>query len=197
MDNESNVSTAEQKLLDAIISDAQADAAKTFGNAESYYAETVKKAEDDAKKYVDAAISTAEKKAKEIVERKATLAALESRKTFLAAKQALVEEVFSRAEKLMEAMKEKDYLDFIEGLIKNNAEKGDVIVLSKNCPITEKQAEDLPAAKKLSLKAQKSGDFGGGIVLSGEKFDKDLTFRALCEMKKEASEAEIAEKLFG
>ena len=197
MDNVTNVSAAEQKLLDAIISDAQSDAAKIAESAENYYAETVRKAEDDAKNYVDAALSTAEKKAKEISERRATLAALESRKTFLAAKQALVEEVFSRAEKLLEGMKDKDYLNFIEGLLKNNAEKGDVIILSKNCPLTEKQAEELPTAEKLSLKAKKTGDFGGGIVLLGEKFDKDLTFKALCETKKESMEAEIAEKLFG
>ena len=197
MDNLSNVTAAEQKLLDAIISDAKTEAQRITENAEIYYSETVEKAQADAQEYIAAALSVADKRAGEIKERSATLAALEARKTFLAAKQALVEEVFSRAEKMLEGMSKSEYLSLIDGLIAKHADKGDIIILSKNCPFTEKEAEELPAAKKLSLKAQKTGDFGGGIILSGEKFDKDLTFKALCETEREKLEAEIAEKLFG
>ena len=70
-------------------------------------------------------------------------------------------------------------------------------MISKNAPFSASDAEGLPAAKRLSLKAQMTGDFSGGIILSGRKFDKDLTFKALCETEREKLEAEIAEKLFG
>ena len=115
----------------------------------------------------------------------------------MTAKQSLVEEVFSLALENLVKMDQADYLALINKLVEGYAEKGDVIVLSENAPVSTREVEALPSVKKLSLKAEKTGKFEGGLVLSGKAFDKDLTFRALCEAEKERSEAEIAKKLFG
>ena len=197
METEVTGATAEQALIDTIIADAVADAEKIALSAQYYYDQTVSNATEEADKYLSMQAETAAKKAEDVIKRGQTLASLEARKTLLAARQALVEEVFSRVGKMLESMGKAEYSGFIDKLISAHAEKGDKIILSVNAPISASEAENLPSAKKLGLKAEKTGEFGGGIVLSGDKFDKDLTFAAVCAALKEKYEAEIALKLFG
>ena len=51
--------------------------------------------------------------------------------------------------------------------------------------------------KALSLKTGKTGSFAGGVILIGEKTDKNLTFETIIASEREKKQAEIAEKLFG
>lgn len=189
--------SAEKALTDRIIADAETEAERMLRSADEYYDRTTKSARAEADKYIEKAVSEAQSAAEDLVKRSATLDNIEYRKTLLGARQALVEEVFSRAEKSLENMGESDYLALIERLIASYAEAGDAIVLAENCPLDAREVENTVAAKKLNLKAQKTGKFGGGLVLSGKKTDKDLTFKALCAAAKESYEGEVAQKLFG
>ncbi|MBP5177842.1 MAG: hypothetical protein ILP02_04600, partial [Clostridia bacterium] len=173
------------------------DAAMMTSAAKVYRDETIKNADNEAIAAVSLSEAAARERAEQLIKRRATLAALNSRKNFLAAKRSLVEDVFARAEKKLEAMSADDRLALIDKLIARHAEEGDIIVISKNAPFSASDAEGLPAAKRLSLKAQKTGDFSGGIILSGRKFDKDLTFSALVAAAKEKEETMVAEELFG
>jgi len=195
---EANINVnSEQALLDAIIADAEAEAAKTLAAADEYYAQTVDKARVEANEYIAEQAKNADAKAEDVLKRRATLAALETKKTFLAARQALVEEVFSRAQKMLSRMDDADYLKLLDRLIAENAVSGDVAIISAKCALTPEQVEALESAKKLGLKVEKTGAFEGGLILSGEKFDKDLTFKVLCESMREKAESEVAQKLFG
>ena len=52
------------------------------------------------------------------------------------------------------------------------------------------------SGKKISL-SKKHGDFIGGVILSGEKFDKNLTLEVEFEEIKQQKELEITQILFG
>ena len=192
-----NNQDSEKLLLDRIIASAEAEAAKTEDSAEEYAKKVLSDAERSAEEYISARKKVAEDNAEKLISRRKTVADLEAKKTYLAAKQALVEEVFARAEKKLCLLPEKKYLAFVEKLINAYAEKGDKVVLSENCPIDTKAVLALDRVKTLSLAVEKTGKFGGGLVLSGEKVDKDLTFGSICAAYREKTQADIAAKLFG
>ena len=191
-----NVSASEA-LVKRIISEAEDKAAMIAQSAKDYYDLTVQKADREAKEIVENAKLQADARCKEIKRARATLSAIETKKTFLTAKQNVVEEVFSRAIEKLEALDPDGYLKLIDKLLKTYAAEGDEVIVSEKAPVTVQQVRDLDLVKKLSLKVKKTGEFGGGIVLSGKAFDKDLSFKALCEAEKEKTETEIAKKLFG
>ena len=191
-----NVSASEA-LVQRIISDAEAKAEMIVFDARSVSDSAISRAEEEAKTLKENAARSAALQGEQIVRARATLSAIETKKTFLTAKQAVVERVFSRALEKLLALKPKEYLALIDKLVKTHAEDGDVIVLSESAPVSALEIKALPSVKKLSLKVEKTGKFEGGIVLSGKVFDKDLSFKALCEAEKEKTEEEIAKKLFG
>ena len=191
-----NVSTSEA-LVQRIISDAELRAEKIVSDAKSFFGSAVSRAEEEAAALKQNAAVSCAAQCEVIKRARATLSAIETKKTFLTAKQAIVEKVFSRALEKLVAISAAEYLALIDKLVKNHAEKGDVVVLSESAPVTALEVKALPSVEKLSLKVEKTGKFEGGIVLSGKVFDKDLSFKALCEAEKEKIEAEIAKKLFG
>ena len=184
-------------LIDRILADAQATAERNVSDAVKYRDESIAAAEERAAAYVEGCRAASEETAAEMVGRMATLARIEANKTLLAAKQNLVEEVYIRAQKMLEGLDKKEYLELIAALVEKFAEAGDTVVLSKNCPLSVGEVEAVSKVKKLSLKVVKTGDFSGGLILSGDKADKDLTFAALVNGVRERTETGIAQKLFG
>ena len=79
---------------------------------------------------------------------------------------------------------------FTDTLLKLAKEDKDIITSDVVAKISKK------INKKLSL-SNEFGDFDGGVILSGEKFDKNLTFALEFSMLREESEAELAKILFG
>ncbi|MBO4262280.1 MAG: V-type ATP synthase subunit E [Clostridia bacterium] len=188
---------AGQALVDKIISEAEETAETLAEAAETYYSETVEKAEEQAAEYSAAQKAKAEEQAKELLSRKNTLFALERRKAYLAAKQSLVQTVYVRAVNKLNAMDKAEYLAFVDKLVGENAESGETVIISEDCPLSEEEVAAQKSVKALGLSVKKCGKFGGGIVLSGKKADKDLSFKSLCDSVRETTEAEIAHKLFG
>ena len=184
-------------LIGRINDDAAAEAEKIIGEANSYAAACDEQAANQADEYKAEQLAICDEAIKTIVAGYKTLSAIESKKTYLAAKQAIAESVFSRAIEMLCALSEEKYLALISSLVEKYAEDGDEIVLSSSCTLTEKSVSALKAVSSRNLKVSKSGQFAGGIVLSGKKFDKDLTFEALVAALKEQTEEEVAKKLFG
>ena len=105
--------------------------------------------------------------------------------------------IYRRAVGRMNGMSESQYLAFLEGVISRYAEEGDKIVLAQNCPISKEKLSALPTVKARKLELCFDGKFNGGVILSGEKCDKDLTFDAVCESVREETEAQLSQTLFG
>lgn len=107
-----------------------------------------------------------------------------------------MDECFSTALKKLRALDDKKYLSVIGALL-TEAEGGEKIIIAKRDKglITGKFVESVLKGKKFTLSAE--GDFTGGVILSSDKYDVNLTFEALLSEMREDGAGEVAEILFG
>lgn len=193
---EENVKSNESALLEKIALDAQNKCDRIILDAQNYYDQAVKRANEDAKAYIDGEEARAVEAGEEYIRRSSTMDALEERKTVLSAKRRLIDGVYEGALSMLKNMDKDKYLSFVETLLAKYAKKGERVVLSKTAPFDEIAVLSLPTAKKLQLTAEKSGEFDGGIILTDGKVDKNLTFESLCNSIKEQTEFEVSAHLF-
>ncbi len=172
---ESNVSAAKEKA-DAVISQAQAD-------AEAMRAE----------KLADKTEQT-----NELIRRRRSVALLDKKRAISAYKSELALAVFDEAIDAFKSDK-KRYKAYIEELLKTNAEDGDEIIASKYDESVVTSAMVTMVAKALKSKlalSDKSGDFKGGLILSGVNYDKNLTLDDIVRRIRQDSETQVAKILF-
>ncbi len=184
-------------IIDKILSDAIEKANGIVSVAQKKAEETVKDAQEWVKEYKAQKLKELEKETKEIVSKKLTVAALDVRKIVLAEKQNVISKVLFAVYKMLCDLKKPAYLRLVEKLIQENAEKGDIVILSKDGVLNRNDIEGLNvyATKKLAVSIEK-GDFIGGVYLVGKNCDKDLSFKALVNQNKEKYLAEISLELF-
>ncbi len=187
-----------QSIIDKIIKDAEKKAENNVLGADTYALNLKEEAEEWAKRYSEEQEKTIAKAKAEIVERRKIVANMEVKKIVLRAKQRAIDEVFALVYKKLCDLKKPDYLKFVLKLAEGCCEAGDVIVLSNDGVLSEKDFENAAFYKAKGLSVQKErGDFIGGIKLIGKFCDKDLTFKGIVESKKEEYTFEVAQKLFG
>ncbi len=186
-----------EAIINKILEDAKIKAAKILEDSASMVSELKKDAIEWAKEYTDAQNRALDKEAKEIVERRLTVAELEVRKTNLADKQALIDDAFKVALDKLCSLGKTYYSRIVFKMIAESAEDEDTIIMSKDGVLTEQDfvSQDFFKAKNLKISAKK-GDFSGGVKLVGVKSDKDLTFSAVIESFREENTAKVAEILF-
>ena len=145
-------------------------------------------------------LAHAEEEARKTVERKVTLAELDRRKLLLKAKQALIDKVYDAAIAKTLNMTDNVYRDFIGGLVKRYADDGDEIMIAERDAksLNYDWAESLGRSigKDITL-SRKYHSGRGGIILVGDKCDKNLTLDAAVKQLRPLCEGEIAAKLFG
>lgn len=184
-----------EALGEKIVSEAKAEATRILEEAQKYYDEVVSEAERSAEEYLSAERKATEAAAESVRSRRATLAAIDGKKAVLSAKQELVGTVYLRAVNKLKAMPKEEYLSFVLGLIEKHAEKGETVVISSDAPFSAEDVAKSDVVVRLALKVR-AEEIGGGIVIEGEKFDKDLSFASLVAAIREKTEAEVAERLF-
>lgn len=182
--------------------------AKIINNAENLAKSAVKEAEEHAgeklskvKSVIKESESSLHKEVENIksetVRHKVTVAELEVRKLKLTAKREVMEGVFSKAQEKV-ALSD-NYPAMIEKMIADYAENGDIVIASERdkALVTRDFVEKIAKTKGINLSlSEKYGSFFGGVVLSNQKYDKNLTLEVLFKAVKEKSEAELAEILF-
>jgi vacuolar-type H+-ATPase subunit E/Vma4 len=115
----------------------------------------------------------------------------------LQTKQDILTEVFDIALSTIKS-DEKNYKKLIEKMVEC-ADDGDVVIVSKSdkelltSEFIKKAGEK--AKKKISL-SKTYGDFAGGIILQGDKTDKNMTLEVELATIRDNFEPEIVEKLF-
>ncbi len=184
-------------IVNAILSDANSYADGIYEKALKESSEILKNAENDGKNFIKESAFNAQKQAEEILKNKRTLINLEIKKYDLTAKRAVIDGVYEKAVLKLNSLNGGEYLKFVLSLISNNADKNEKVILSTNAPISEEDILANSTVKKLGLTVEKSGKFGGGIMLCNEKFDKDLTFKTIVNELRESTEKEVALELFG
>lgn len=185
-----------QKLVERILSDAEAEAAAIISEAENKAAKMLA----DASARNQSNRQTTEIEVKEkcdlIFEKRAAAARLDSAKLLLKEKRKVIDAVYILALQQLQAMKEEDCLRLLNGLLVRYAEEGDEIYFAENFNYCEKAAL-LPVITEKSLRISKERlPISGGMRLKGEKSDKDLSYEALLASDRENNQAQIAAELF-
>lgn len=115
----------------------------------------------------------------------------------LGAKRELIDEVFARALEKAQNFPKARYAEIVSRLLEENAEEGDTVVLSRFAPLSQSEIEALPVFRARKLRfGGADGAFAGGLFLSNETCDKDLSFEALIAADRVSLESDVVEILF-
>lgn len=127
---------------------------------------------------------------------------LELRKTILAKKREILDELYRAAVKRLESISGEEFLELVQELITSNAVSGreEIIISSKQkklfTPGFMKKLNGSYAGTGSFTVADDQGDFSWGVVLREGKRAVDLSLEVLFEQLKEKIESQIAEVLF-
>ncbi len=186
-----------EAIIKRIINDATDKGNALIESAKTSSDEKIYQANEWAEEYIKTQKEMFSFDAEEIVRRRLTVADLDVRKIVLNKKREIIEEVLTLVYKKLCSLKKGDYLSLVEKMLCEYAEKGDVIVISKDNVLSREDILNLDVCKKLELKINgEIGDFVGGVKLIGKVCDKDLTFLSLIDSNKQTLDNEIAEKIF-
>ena len=185
-----------EAIVGKIIADAEEKAEKLRADAAQRAEAAAAAAERAAQERLAEGRRALGREAEEIVARRETVAALDTRKEMLAAKRGIIEEVLSLALKTACAFKKEKYLAVLGDLLARYAEEGDAVTLASSAPVGEKELSGLKAFSEKKLRFAGKEDFEGGVRLENAVCVKDLSFRALLEAARSGLEQEIADALF-
>ena len=173
-----------KKYAKGVLADAKSQEKDILADA-SHKADEIKA---DAK-------ARADKDSKILVERRESVAGLESRKMQLQAKQDVIAESFDKALEKLLAMDEKKYMEFIKNqLAAFEGQTGDVMLNeADNKKYGKKVADMLKGGLKLS---KENANIKGGFVLKQGDITINCSVEKLLEDNKGQMMAEVAAKLF-
>ncbi len=187
-------------IIEKIIKDALDVSNENISKAQKEADSILSAAKAHAQLYAEEQLPKGEVQAEEILKRRAMVANLDCKKIILSKKTEVVNEVFNSVADYMREKDKKGYVELIKKMIKSSADDNDMVIISKKDKeiITQKEIDSVAkdAGKKLSL-SKDFGDFDGGVMLCGEKFDKNLTFELEFEQIREEQEEKLAKILFG
>lgn len=185
-----------EAIIDSIINDAKAEAERIKAQATEQADKITSAAAAEAKEAAARVVKEAVGKAKEASSRAVASAEMEVGKYALGLKQDIISRCFGAALDKLGALDDKKYLSLMGALLAC-AEDGDEVIVSKadKNRVTEAFVANAAKGKKVTLSA--GGDFVGGVILSSDKYDKNLTFEALLDEMKEEILPDVAEILFG
>ena len=173
---------------DSILEQAKVDSQAILDNAQLKCDENSKALQDKKQSLVDEAIS-----------RKKTVAELDVKKIILKAKKDAIDQAFSLAKDDLLNLSSAKYLKLVTNMIKAYCEDGDVITIAEadKKVITAKLVKDIASEKGIKLTLSKDyGDFLGGVILSNNGVDKNLTFDVELKVLREELETTIANMIF-
>ena len=187
-------------IIEKILKDALAISEENISKAQKEADAILEQAKATAKEYADEQLPKGTIQADEIIKRRAMVANLDCKKIILSKKTEIVDSVFAQVADTMRKKDKKAYLALIKNMIKASADNNDTVVICEKDKeiITQKEIDAISKeiGKKLTL-SKTYGDFLGGVMLCGEKFDKNLTFELEFEQIKDEAEEKLAKILFG
>ena len=179
-----------------IMDEAQAAADVVTADAESQKAQILEEARSSAETIKAEATARAEKDSEILVERRKSVAGLESRKMQLKAKQEIIAESFNAALDKLLALDENEYLGFIKNQL--DAFKGQSGEVLLNAADKKKYGAKLAQMiEKSDIKvSDEEAKIKGGFILKQGDISINCSIEKLLEDKKGEMMGEIAHKLF-
>lgn len=185
-------------IIAKIIDDAEKAAADVIAEAEAKAKAIIGEADNLAEEYRREHLAGLDEEKKLILERRQAVARLDVKKRYLEEKQNGVNKVMEQAERKLNALSDKEYVALITSMLDNYAEDGDGLIFSKSKEklfdktFVKKYAES--SGKKVTFNGY--GDFKGGMILTKNGIDKNLTFDTILQDFRTERQAEIAARLF-
>ena len=185
-----------EKITKKITEDARKEAEKIRQEAAAEATRIVDEARAEADKMRhDVGKRGAIEKAK-IVDRRNSVADIDSRKMILAAKRELMDQCFDDACEAILSMKTDDYVNFLAGIVtKAGLTSGEVILNER-----DRKAVGGLLIEKLGDKftlSDKIGKFAGGLVVHTDKVYMNGTLETYIDEARETMALDVASVLFG
>lgn len=188
-----------EAIIQKIIDDANAQAQKNLDEANETAAQIIARAQKQADRYLADNSDKEDMLYNESLQRGEVVAGLDCKKILQGAKKQIIDKAFDEALQAVVDDK-KTYLALLQAMILSCCESGDEVIVASGDDkiVTKKLIADLAKKSGKSIKkSEELGDFKGGVILSGEKYDKNLTLELELSLIKEKLESKIEEILFG
>ncbi len=193
-----------QQVIDKILSDAKAEAARILQQARQKEADEQASLDRELGEYTNATQQLAEKAAEDEKTHLLAAARMEIAKLHLAEKRKILDEVFDQARSRIQNMPDGDYRSLMKKLMLEAVETGDEqVVVGRNENridmdfIKDVNRELGPGFKgNLSL-VQDERDTGGGFILRRGKIKTNVSIDVLLDQARKSLEIELARDLFG
>jgi len=194
-----------EQVVQKILSEANAKAEKIVHDAKAKAAEQASQLENEMTDFDAETGRLAEAAAEDKLQRMLANARMTHGKQTLAAKVAILDDVFKQAKKAVNMLPDEQYLSLMTALMKRSVETGDeeVIVGKDERRINEQFISRLNGELgsgfkgNLRLSSSRRADITGGFILSRGKVQINATTDVLIESLRESMEIELAQELFG
>ncbi|NLB62175.1 MAG: hypothetical protein GX802_07175 [Clostridiales bacterium] len=189
------------KLIERIISDAQADADRIIAEAEQRAKEIKEQGEAQKKEIQAESEKVANRQENEILMRGKTNAELEAKKYFLKVRRSLLTEAFNKAKQRINSLSGTDLEKFFARSILKEANGGEVVKPSKAhresiSRIIRPVNMKLDEQGKAEITLGEDSEQESGYLLCGKGYIIECSFDDIIEELKERESALVAEKLF-
>ena len=190
---------SKEAIIERILSDADAQARAAIEEAENKAAEILAVAEKQCDSHRRKVAADTARAVEDVAARAEVVAGLDAGKLMLAAKADILDRVYAMALEKARALDKKTSRKVVEGMLQC-AENGDKVIVSERERgiVTKDMVAEVAKSKniKLTLSSEK-GTFDGGIILTSDGVDKNLTLETEFALLRAETEAETAKKLFG
>ncbi len=193
-----------EQVVEKILSDARDEADEIKADAQEKGAQSDLKVQEELAAFRAETERLAGTAAADRKSRMLANARMEVRKEYLAAKHALLDDVFVKANEQILRLPDAEYQKLIIGLMVKAVESGDEeVVIGKNeNRINERMIKDVnrqlgPGYRGNLRMASDRADIGGGFMLRQGKVQVNVSMDVLVAQAREALEMEIIGELFG
>ncbi len=188
---------AENAIIEKILNDAKRAGQLYIDDANTKKIEIEKAYNEYAAQLTAQTNKTTEIECANIIERKNTVATLDTKKIILQAKQEVIDNAFVVAKENI--LKETaSYQKFMATEIVKYFEEGDQLIISKKDTALDTafiKALEESTGKKFPVSEEK-GNFVGGVIIRSAGYDKNLCLDTILKTKREEIEAEVSKILF-
>ncbi len=193
-----------EQVVEKILSDAHGEADKIKAEAQEKGAQSDSKVQEELAAFRAETERLAGTAAADRKSRMSANARMEVRKEYLAAKHALLDEVFVKANEQISRLPDAEYQKLIMGLMVKAVQTGDeeVVVGRNETRINERLIKDVnrrlgPGYRGNLRMASDKADISSGFILRRGKVQVNVSMDVLVAQAREALEMEITSALFG
>ena len=195
-----------ENIIAKISADSESECAQIKAAAEKKAADLSKKLLREAEEKAKEISAQADFDIEEINRRQSLIAELESRKSKLASRRQVLDEVFVLAEEKLSRLPRSKWEEFILGCVKSGCETGEEELCVPAADREKYRGGFLDKLNQCLLADGKRGNlrlsdaaanFSGGLLVVGENGDWDASFPALLKTARGKYEKAVADTLFG